>query len=107
MTSSGQWVVRARATAVFPTAVGPTTTGTLAPAKPALQLLTRQLDDGRAAVNVVRREIGGEEAQQQLPHLPSFQPFSRLHRRAAGKGGREALERIRPTPEPPPCQIGH
>ena len=44
-------------------------TGTLAPAKPSLQLLARQLHDGRPAVHVVRRQLGREEPQQQLAHL--------------------------------------
>ena len=69
MISSGQCAASASATAVFPTAVGPTSTGTLAPAKPALQLLAGQLHDRRAAVHVVRRQVGGEEPEQQLAHL--------------------------------------
>ena len=76
MTSSGQTAASASATAVFPTAVGPTSTGTLPAAKPALQLLAWQLHDRRAAVHVVRRQIGGEEPEQQLAHL-ALRPAAR------------------------------
>ncbi len=96
----------ASATAVFPTAVGPTSTGTLAPAKPALQLLPGQLHDRGAAVHVVRRQIGGEEAEQQLAHLPLVQPLPRLDRGAAGVGGGEALQPVGPAAEPPARQVG-
>ena len=74
MISSGQWAASASATAVLPTAVGPTRTGTLPPAKPPLQLLARQLHDRRAPVHVVRRQLGGEQPEQQLPHLALVEP---------------------------------
>src|SRR5439155_7149716 len=106
-TSSGQWAARARATAVFPTAVGPTRTGTLAAAKPALQLLARQLDDRRAAMYVVRREVGREELQQQLTHLALFQVLPGLDGRPAGERCGEVLQPVGPAAEPSACEIGH
>src|SRR6476659_4914340 len=69
ITSMGQTAASARATAVLPTAVGPTITGTLAPAKPALQLLAGQLHDRGPPMDVVRRQVGCKEPEQQLAHL--------------------------------------
>src|SRR5438477_4116279 len=106
-TSSGHRAASASATAVLPTAVGPTMTGTLPPAKPALQLLARKLHDGRPPVHVVRRQIGGEEAQQQLPHLALVERLTRLDRGAAGVGRGEPLEPIGPAAEPSAGEIGH
>src|SRR6478736_7446491 len=86
--SRGQCSPNATATAVFPTAVGPTSTGTrsLSPAKPALQLFLGELDDRRAAMHIVRRERRGEQLAQQLTHLPLTEGLARLHRRLAGVG---------------------
>src|SRR6185369_16376561 len=101
MISIGQCLASASPTAVFPTAVGPTSTGTLPPAKPSLQLLTRQLHDGRAPVHVVWRQLGGEQPEQELAHLALVEPLARLHRGAAGVGGREPLQPVGPAAEPP------
>ena len=89
MTSSGQCAASASATAVFPTAVGPTSTGMLSPSKPALQLLERQLHDRRAAVDVVRRQLGREEPEHQLAHLAS----GRADRRPLPRPGRQRSRR--------------
>src|SRR5688500_17089367 len=107
MTSIGRCAASASATAIFPTAVGPTITGTLASPKAALQLLSRQLDDRGTAVHVVRWQVGGEEAEQELPHLPLVQPLPGLHRGAAGVGRREPLQPVGPPAEPPTRQVGH
>src|SRR5215203_4929274 len=107
MTSSGQCAPNATATAVLPTAVGPTSTGTLAPAKPALQLFPRELHDGGAPVHIVWWQIGAEEPQEQLAHLPLAQPVSRFHRRATGVCGGEAFQPVGPPTESATCQISH
>ncbi len=106
MTSRGQCAASAIATAVLPTAVGPTSTGTLAPAKPALQLLPGKLHDGRAAVHVVRRQVGGKQAEEQLPHLPLVETLPRLHGGSAGVGRGESLQPIGPATEPPTGEVG-
>src|SRR5687767_2944920 len=73
ITSTGHRPASASATAVLPTAVGPTSTGTrgagvlacpLPSPKASLQLLAGQLHDRRAAVHVVRRELRGEQPEQ-------------------------------------------
>src|SRR3954471_12382330 len=100
MISMGQCAARASATAVFPTAVGPTSTGTSAPPKTPLQLPAWQLHDGGAAVDVVRRQLGGGEAQEHLPHLALAQALAGLHRCPTGVGRGEPLEPIGPAAEP-------
>src|SRR5215203_726472 len=107
MTSSGQCAPNATATAVLPTAVGPTSTGTLAPAKPALQLFPRELHDGGAPVHIVWWQIGAEEPQEQLAHLPLAQPVSRFHRRATRVCGGEAFQPVGPPTESATWQIRH
>src|SRR6476619_5255787 len=107
MISSGHTVASASATAVLPTAVGPTTTGTLPTPKPALQLLARQLHDGGTAVHVVGRQVGGEQPQQQLPHFALVERVARFYRGAAGVGRREPFQPVGPATEPPPSEIGH
>src|SRR2546427_5217397 len=107
MISSGQIAASASATAVFPTAVGPTTTGTLPPAKPALQLLAGQLYDRRAPMHVVRRKVGREQPEEQLAHLALVEPLARLDRGPAGVSCGEALEPVGPAAEPPARQVRH
>src|SRR3954466_7734606 len=107
MISWGQCAESANATAVFPTAVGPRRTGTLPPAKPALQLLARQLHDRGSAVHIMGGKIGGEQPEQQLAHLPLLPPLSRLDRRPAGVGRGKALQPVGPPAEAAPSQIGH
>src|SRR3954470_9465228 len=104
-TSSGQWAARASATAVLPTAVGPRSTGTLAPAKPALQLLTGQLHDGGAPVHIVRWQIGGKEPEQQFPHLALLELLSSLHCCSTSIGRGKAFQSIGPAAETSPRQI--
>src|SRR3989442_8916036 len=102
MTVSGSSAARAAATAVLPTPVGPTRTGTNGRSgspKPALELVFRELDDGRPAVDVVRRQGGRQEAGQQLPHPLGVELVPRLDRRPAGAPGREARQSILPSPE--------
>src|SRR5689334_14053050 len=107
MISTGHCAANAIPTAVLPTAVGPTSTGTLAAAKASLQLLTRQLHDGRAPVHVVRRELGREQPQQQLPHLALVEPLPGLDRRATGVRGREPFQPVGPAAEAPAREIGY
>src|SRR5512138_3763151 len=105
MISTGQCAANASPTAVFPTAVGPTNTGTLAAAKPSLQLLARQLHDGRAPVHVVRRKLGREQPEQQLAHLALVQPLARLDRCPARVGRREPLQPVGPPAEAPARKV--
>src|SRR5688572_7240493 len=107
MTSRGQCAPSATATAVLPTAVGPTSTGTLPAAKSALQLLARELDDRGAPVHVVGRQVGAEQSQEQLAHLPFPEPVTRFHGGSTGVGGSKALQSIGPAAEAPPRQISH
>src|SRR5713101_5682548 len=102
MTVSCSSAANAVATAVLPTPVGPTRTGTTGRSgspKPSLQLVLGQLDYGRPTVHVVRRQGGGEEPGQQLAHLLGVELVPRLDGRPAGEGGREALEPVLPPPE--------
>src|SRR5512132_1702347 len=82
-------------------------TGVLAPAKTTLQLLARQLHDRGTAVHIVRRQVGGEELQQELAHLLLRERLARLHRGAAGERRREALQAISPPAEAAPREIGN
>src|SRR5438445_13887731 len=90
----------ATATAVLPTPVGPTSTGTRgrsAPPKPSLQLVLRQLYDRGPAVHVVRRECRGEQPAHQLPHLFELVHLDRLDRCPACDGCVTAPEPDHPT----------
>src|SRR6476646_5233324 len=107
MISWDQWALSEIATAVFPTAVGPSRTGTLAPAKPALQLLTGQLHNGCPAMYVVRGQIGSEQVQQELAHFPSIQRLPRFDGGPAGVGGGKSLEPIGPPAESATSQVRH
>src|SRR5690348_11460061 len=102
MSVTGMRDARARATAVFPTPVGPTITGTngLGAAKAALQLGLGQLHDGRTPVHVVRRELAGEQALDQLALLDRREHLARLDGRAAGVGRGKPLELVVQTAEP-------
>src|SRR6266480_3039034 len=100
----------ATATAVLPTPVGPTSTGTRgrsAPPKSSLQLVLRQLYDRGPPVYVVRRERRAEQPTHQLTHLLEPEPLARLDRGPAREGGGEALEAVRPTAEPAAREIRH
>src|SRR2546428_13460383 len=88
----------AAATAVLPTPVGPTRTGTKGrsgPPKPPLQLVLRQLHNGRPPVHVVGRQGSAEDADDELPHLVRLEPLAGLDRGAASARPRAAL---RPVP---------
>src|SRR5439155_1703769 len=100
----------ATAAAVLPTPVGPTSTGVRGrgsgPPKPALQLLLRQLHQARPAMDVVRRERGGEEADDQLAHFVRVQAVAGLDGGAAGVRRGKALQAVLPSAEPPPREVG-
>src|ERR1041384_8408312 len=100
----------AAATAVLPTPVGPTMTGTngrSAAPKPARPLGARQLYDGGPPVDVVRGQRGGEQPHDQLAHLVGIEVMARFDGGAAGVGRGEALEAIGPAAEAPAGEIGH
>src|SRR3989454_2406537 len=100
ITVMGARAPSAAATAVLPTPVGPTSTGTRGRSgspKPPLQLVLRQLHDGRPAVHVVGRQSGAEDADDELPHLVRLEPLAGLDRGAAGEGRGEALQPVRQT----------
>src|SRR5690349_19453898 len=108
MTVSGRSAARASASAVFPDAVGPTTTIVLAdsaPAKTPLHLVRRQLDDGRPTMDVVRREGGREQAVNQLAHFLGVQPVSRLDGGPARERRCEPLQPVLPPAETPSRQV--
>src|SRR2546430_4008444 len=110
ITVMGARAPSAAATAVLPTPVGPTSTGTRGRSgspKPPLQLVLRQLHDGRPAVHVVGRQGGAEDADDELPHLVRLEPLARLDRGAAGEAGGQALQPARPAAEAAAPQIGH
>ena len=89
----------ASATAVFPTPVGPTRIGVLASAKAALQFFARQLDDGGPAMHIVRRQLTGKQARQQLTPRSIVEWLAGLHRGMTGIGRHESLEPIGPAAE--------
>src|SRR2546426_2411210 len=110
ITVMGARAPSAAATAVLPTPVGPTSTGTRGRSgspKPPLQLVLRQLHDGRPAVHVVGRQSGAEDADDELPHLVRLEPLAGLDRGAAGEAGGEALQPVRPAAEAAAPEIGH
>src|SRR5262245_15414750 len=105
MISIGSSAASARATAVFPIAVGPTMTGTLDPPKPSLQLGPGKLHDGAPPMDVMGRETGFKQPEQEGSHLGLAERHPGLDRRATRKGRRESLQPIGPATEPAPCQI--
>src|SRR5690348_5420918 len=111
MTVMGSRAASAAATAVFPTPVAPTMTGTSgrgsAPPKAPLQLGLGQLNDRGPAVHVVRGEGRGEEPRHQLAHLVGPQAVPRLDGRAAGVGRGEPLQLVLPTAESAAREIAH
>src|SRR5437879_2625466 len=111
MTVTGSSSAQATATAVLPTAVGPTSTGVRGrmsgPSKPSLQLFPRKPHDGRPPVHVVGGEGGREQPPDQLARLRRLETLSGLDRGAARERRREPLQPVRPSPEPSPREIGH
>src|SRR5260370_27006757 len=100
MTVIGCNAANARATAVLPTPVAPTMTGTngrSAAPKPSLQLGARQLYDGGPPVDVVRRQRGGEQPHHELSHLVGIEVMARFDRGATGVGRGQALPAGGPT----------
>src|SRR6187549_305812 len=82
------------ASRVLPAAVGPHTTGivrALLPTKAALELGPRELDDGRATVDVVRGKPRLAQRDEERTHLGRRQLVARLDRRLARDGGGETL----------------
>src|SRR5882762_289303 len=110
ITVMGVRAARATATAVLPTPVGPTRTGVRGlvsgTAKPTFQFLFGQLDHGRTAVDVVRRQRRREQPHDQLAHLAGVQRLSRFDRRTTRVGRGKALQTILPAAEPAARQIG-
>ena len=98
---------RATAIAVLPLAVGPMRTGTsgLRSPKPAFQFPFRELDDGRATVNVVRRKLTRKQLVQQIAHLHDFELMTCHHGRTATVGGSEAFESVRHNTKSIPSQV--
>src|SRR5690606_18041829 len=76
MTSASALMRRSRGLRLHRGACG----GSPVPAEPALQLLEREPDDRRPAVHVVGRQLGREEAIEQLVHLGSREWLARLDR---------------------------
>src|SRR2546425_11370375 len=110
MTVMGARAPSAMATAVLPTPVGPTRTGTRGRSgspKPPLQLVLRQLHDGRPPMHVVGRQSGTEDADHELPHLIRLEPLAGLDRGAAGEGRGEALQPVRQAAEAAARKISH
>src|SRR5690242_139727 len=103
----GSSAAHAATTAVLPTPVGPTMTGTSggaprsASSKSPLQLSARQLHHRRPAVHVVGGERGAEQPEHELPHLFQLEPLARLDGRATRERRREALEPVGERTEPP------
>src|SRR5437879_8124941 len=111
-TLMGSSAADAATTAVLPTPVGPTMTGTSGGAprsaspKSPLQLPARQLHHGGSAVHVVGRERRAEQPEHELPHLLQLEPLARLDGRATGERRREALQPVGERAEPPAREIG-
>src|SRR3989442_5004624 len=106
MTEMGSSAAQATATAVLPTPVGPTRTGTRgrsAPPKSPLQLALRQPHDGGPPVHVVRGERRREQPAHEVAHLRQLEALSRLDRRPTGEHRSEALEPVREAPPPEPA----
>src|SRR5204862_1975462 len=82
------------ASRVFPADVGPHTTGiatALLPTKAALELGPRELDDRRAAMDIVRRKPRLAERDEQRAHLGRRELVPCLDRGLARDRGGEAL----------------
>src|SRR5437867_8059269 len=110
ITVMGARAPSAAATAVLPTPVGPTRTGTRGRSgspKPPLQLVLRQLHDRRPPEHVVGRQGGADDTHYDLPHLVLREPLAGLDRGAAGEGGGEALQPVRQAAEAAAREIGH
>src|SRR6266566_2316758 len=110
ITVTGVWAASATATPVFPTPVGPTTTGVRSresgPTKPAFQFLFGELHHGRPPMDIVRRKRRRQEPHNQLAHFAYIERLPGLDGGAAGIGRRKALQPILPPAEPPARQIG-
>src|SRR5688572_31852664 len=94
MTSPAMRRATSMATAVLPVAVAPVmTSASLAmAAETPLQLLERKADHGGTAVHVVVRQLGREQALEQLFHLDPRQRLPGLDRALARERHRDALE---------------
>src|SRR6267378_82369 len=110
MTVSGVRAASATATAVLPTPVGPTITGVRClvsgAAEPALKLFLGKLNHRWPAMDVVRRERRGEEANHELAHLTRVERLTSLDRRATRIRRGEALQPVLPTAEAAAGEIG-
>src|ERR1035437_1434119 len=82
---------RAIASADFPAAVGPQMMRSSAPAEASLELIPADLDDSTPPMHVVRGERRARERDVERAHLRWRERVSRLDRRLARDGRREAL----------------
>src|SRR6478672_325530 len=80
-----------RAIALFPAAVGPQMTRMSATSKAAVELIPRQLDDGCAAMHVVRGQRGVAQRDEQRAHLARRELVPGFDRCLARDGGSETL----------------
>src|SRR4051812_30958661 len=112
MTVMGVNDARATATAVFPEPVGPTMTGVrgrgwgLGAGEPSFKLFLGKLDHRRPAVDVMHRQRGREQADDQLPHLLSVELMPGFDRGTTGIGGRKPLEAILPATKATAGEVG-
>src|SRR2546425_3772198 len=110
MTETGSSAAQATATAVLPTPVGPTRTGTSgrsAPPKSPLQLVLGQLHDRGPPVHVVRGKRCREQPAHEVAHLCELEALSRLDRCPTGERRPESLEPVREGPEPAARKVRH
>src|SRR4029077_5641237 len=110
MMVTGSRAAHAAATAVFPTAVGPTSTGTRGgrasgSPKASLQLILWKVHDRGPPMHMVCGEGGGKQPHHELAQFVRLETLARLDRRATGIGRGEALEAVGPAAEPTACQI--
>src|SRR2546425_2140362 len=109
MTVIGVSDASATATAVLPTPVGPTTTGVRClvsgAAEAALKLFLGKLDHRRPSVDIVSRERGTKQPDDELPHLVDVEGLARFDGRAARVCRRKAFQTILPAAKPAAGQI--
>src|SRR5690349_21286215 len=106
----GMRAASAAATAVLPTPVGPTTTGVRSlesgAAEPALKLFLGKLNHRWPTMHIVRRQRGGQQPHDQLPHFAHVERLTGFDGGAARVGRRETLQAVLPAAEPAAGEIG-
>src|SRR5437762_10018096 len=93
MVAGTRWASR-NAISLFPAAVGPQITGIKecsSAAKAALELVPREMHDGRPAMDVVRGKLRRRERDEQRAHLARREHVARLDRALARHGCRQTL----------------